>query len=187
MAKAISKESLIVLNFLKENEGKIFTTKQLSEELGIDKRKINGIINGSLIGLREKRCFVEKVELEGDPKKIKYIKITDKGLAALAENVELKPDALKILNFLSLYQDKNFTSDDLSINLGLDKRKINGIINGSLIGIKKDNKKDYVERVEALGEPTYIMGVRITDAGMAYNHMSALAEDREMEDKEIED
>ena len=83
MAKAtISENSLNVLNYLKENAGENLTAADIAEALGLEKKQVDGIVTSGLQkrGLTERIPATIEVE-EGVTKDVKFIKITDAGLA----------------------------------------------------------------------------------------------------------
>lgn len=83
MAKAtISENSLNVLNYLKANAGENLTAADIAEALGLEKKQVDGIVTSGLQkrGLTERVPAVIEVE-EGVTKDVKFIKITDAGLA----------------------------------------------------------------------------------------------------------
>lgn len=81
MAK-LSENAVTVLNFLKENEGN-YTAAMIADATGLNVKQVNGTITGGLIGRNNSRGLVERVEAGTDDKgkTIKYIKLTDKGMA----------------------------------------------------------------------------------------------------------
>lgn len=87
MKQAISEKGLVVLNYIKENEGTNMTAADIAEALDMDVKSVNPIITSSLIGTKEpKKNLVERVpatiELEdGTPKAVKFVKITEAGKA----------------------------------------------------------------------------------------------------------
>lgn len=102
MNKAVSEKSLVVLNYLKENQGTNMTAADIAEALGGEaagygKKSIDGIVTSGLIrnkGLAER--IPAEIELEdGTHKPIKFIQITDAGMAydheaALAQDAAAK-------------------------------------------------------------------------------------------------
>ena len=90
--------------------------------------------------------------------------------------------SLTVLNYLKeLGDDANVTAGDIGAALGLEKKTVDGIVTAGLI-----RNKNLVERVPAQIEVTDDEGntkvkdvkfIKVTDAGKAYDHESALAAD----------
>ena len=87
MAKALTEKSLGVLNYLKENVGENMTAADIAEALGMERKSVDGIVTSGLI---RNKNYVERVPAqievtddEGNKKTkdIKFIKVTDAGLA----------------------------------------------------------------------------------------------------------
>lgn len=76
-----------VYDYLKENNGEDLTSADVAEALELAKRQVDGIFTSALqrkgLGYREE---VEKTLDDGTHKKVKYLRLTDEGLA-------LDPDA----------------------------------------------------------------------------------------------
>lgn len=90
--------------------------------------------------------------------------------------VSISENALTILNFLKEHEDENFTSADLGEALGMEKKSVDGIVTAGL------QKKGYAERIPAeveLEDGTHkaIKLIKVTDAGRAYDHESAVKAD----------
>lgn len=81
--KAVSEKSLIVLNYLKENEDKNLTAADIAEALGMEKKTVDGVVTSGLIrGKNLAERIPAEAELEdGTHKPIKLIKLTDAGRA----------------------------------------------------------------------------------------------------------
>ena len=84
MAKAqISEKALMVLNYLKEKKDENVTAADIADELGMEKKSVDGVVTGGLVrnrGLAER--IPAEIELEdGTHKPIKFIKATEAGLA----------------------------------------------------------------------------------------------------------
>lgn len=78
---AMSANSKLVFNFLKENNGVDMTAADIAEALGLEKRQIDGIFTSAIqrkgYGVR----VPAEVELEdGTHKAIKFLKLTDEGM-----------------------------------------------------------------------------------------------------------
>ena len=81
MAK-LSENSLIVLNYVKANEGNDITASDIAEGTGLSVRSVNGIVTSAF----QRKGLMERVEAEveledGTHKTVKFIKLTDEGKA----------------------------------------------------------------------------------------------------------
>lgn len=79
--KAVSENSLTVLNYLKENAGEKMTAADIAEALGMEVKSVNGIVTSGL----QRKGYAERIpaeiELEdGTHKAIKFIQATQAGL-----------------------------------------------------------------------------------------------------------
>ena len=71
-----------VFDYLKDNAGKDLTAADIAEVLGLEKRQVDGIFTSALqrkdLGVREPA----EVELaDCSHQKVKYLRLTDKGMA----------------------------------------------------------------------------------------------------------
>lgn len=71
-----------VFDYLKDNADKDLTAADIAEVLGLEKRQVDGIFTSALqrkdLGVREPA----EVELaDGSHQKVKYLRLTDKGMA----------------------------------------------------------------------------------------------------------
>lgn len=89
---AVSDKSLVVLNYLKDNQGVNKTAADIAEDLGMEVKSVNGIVTSGLArkGYAERVAAVIELE-DGTVKPVKFIKATAEGLAydhsaALAED-----------------------------------------------------------------------------------------------------
>lgn len=87
--------------------------------------------------------------------------------------------ALTMLNYLKENSGENLTNADIAEDLGISPRSVVGSVNGLV-------KREFAERVEASIEITNEDGstgtkpvkfIKITKAGMDYDHDAALAQD----------
>ena len=94
--------------------------------------------------------------------------------------VAVKGNSLKVLNYLKEIGDTNVTSVDIAEALGLEKKSVDGIVTAGL------QRKGYAKRVPAEIEVTDEEGtvshkpvkfIKLTDAGLSYDHEAALAQD----------
>ena len=80
---AVSEKSLVVLNYLKSIGDANVTAADIADELGMEKKSVDGVVTGGLVrnrGLAER--IPAEIELEdGTHKPIKFIKATEAGLA----------------------------------------------------------------------------------------------------------
>lgn len=84
---AMKENTRKVFDYLKEHDGEDLTAANVAEALGLEKRQVDGIFTSALqrkgLGVREPA----EVELaDGSHQKVKYLRLTDEGLA-------LDPDA----------------------------------------------------------------------------------------------
>lgn len=87
MAYVFSDNAQIVLNFLKSNPTVDMTAAEIAEAVGLTSRTVNGVVT-SLSRRKPALAYREAVELEG--KTVKYVRLTDEGMAVdpLAEKAE---------------------------------------------------------------------------------------------------
>ena len=103
MANAVSEKALVVLNYLKENNGVKMTAADIAEALGMEKKSVDGIVTS---GLQRKKLAeripaqIEVTDEEGNTKykDVKFIQATEAGLAydheaAMAQDAAAKADA----------------------------------------------------------------------------------------------
>lgn len=86
MATAVSEKSLVVLNYLKEIDGKNVTAADIAAVLGMEKKSVDGIVTSGLQrkGLTERiPATVEVAKEDGttETKDVKFIKLTPAGVA----------------------------------------------------------------------------------------------------------
>lgn len=79
---AMSTNSKMVFEFLKENNGIDMTAADVAEATGLEKRQIDGIFTSAI----QRKGYGERVpaeiELEdGTHKAVKFLKLTDEGMA----------------------------------------------------------------------------------------------------------
>lgn len=87
MAVTMKENTRKVFDYLKEHDGEDLTAANVAEILGLEKRQVDGIFTSALqrkgLGVREPA----EIELpDGSHQKVKYLRLTDEGLA-------LDPDA----------------------------------------------------------------------------------------------
>ena len=76
-----------VLNYLKANQGKNLTSEDVANALDLTKKQVDGIFTSAI--QRKEYGFREEAEIqteEGTHKKVKFLRLTDSGMA-------LDPDA----------------------------------------------------------------------------------------------
>lgn len=82
---AMSEKTRTVWEFLKANQGADLTAADIAEALGMEKRSVDGIVTSGLQrkGLSVRTETEVQVEDEGkvSHKKVKFITLTDEGLA----------------------------------------------------------------------------------------------------------
>lgn len=84
---AMKENTRKVYDYLKENNDKDLTAAEIAEILGLEKRQVDGIFTSAL--QRKGYGYREEAEItldDGSHKKVKYLRLTDEGLA-------LDPDA----------------------------------------------------------------------------------------------
>ena len=79
---AMKENSVKVLNYLKQVNGQDVTAADVAEALGLEKRSVDGIFTSAIqrkgLGVRTEA----EIELEdGTHKKVKFLSLTDAGLA----------------------------------------------------------------------------------------------------------
>ena len=84
--KAVSEKSLIVLNYLKENQGVNMTAADIAKALGMEKKSVDGIVTSGLQrkGYAERiPAQIEVTDEDGNTKyqDVKFIQATEEGLA----------------------------------------------------------------------------------------------------------
>ena len=82
MTATVSEKSLVVLNYLKENQGTRMTAADIAEALGLEKKSVDGIVTSGL----QRKGYAERIpaeiELEdGTHKPVKFIQATAAGMA----------------------------------------------------------------------------------------------------------
>ena len=94
---AVSEKSLVVLNFLKENDGAKFTAEDIANATGMNTRSVNGIVTSGLI--KNKGLVVRvpaEIELpDGLHKQVNFIELTDAGRAYDHEAAQAQDAAAK--------------------------------------------------------------------------------------------
>lgn len=95
-------------------------------------------------------------------------------------NKAVSEKSLTVLNYLKSIGDANVTAADIAEALGLEKKSVDGIVTSGL------QRKGLTERIPAQIEVTDDEGnakfkdvkfIKLTDAGKAYDHEAAVAED----------
>jgi DNA-binding MarR family transcriptional regulator len=95
-------------------------------------------------------------------------------------NKAVSEKSLTVLNYLKEIGDANVTAADIAEALGMEVKTVNGVVTAGLA-----RNKGLAERVEAQieveGEDGPVVKtvkfIKLTDAGKAYDHDAALAED----------
>ncbi len=79
---AMKPNTLMVFNYLKENPDATVTSADLAEILGLEKRQVDGIFT-SAIQRKElgERVLAEVENEDGTHKQVKFLKLTEKGMA----------------------------------------------------------------------------------------------------------
>lgn len=96
-------------------------------------------------------------------------------------NVAVSEKSLVVLDYLKSIGDANVTAADIAEALGMEKKSVDGIVTSGLI-----RNKGLAERIPAQIEVTDEEGnvkykdvkfIKLTDAGQAYDHEAAQAQD----------
>lgn len=90
--------------------------------------------------------------------------------------VAVSENSLTILNYLKEHEGDKMTAQDIADALNLEVKSVNGVVTAGL------QRKGYAERIPAeveLEDGTHkvIKFIQITEAGKAYDHAAAQAED----------
>ena len=85
--------------------------------------------------------------------------------------------SLVVLDYLKANKDENMTAADIAEALGMEKKSVDGIVTSGLI-----RNKGLAERIPAEieledGSHKPVKFIQATEAGLAYDHDAALAED----------
>lgn len=72
---ALKPNSLLVFNYVKENDGKDFTAADIAEATGLSAKQVNGIITSAF----QKKGLMIREEVAVTGGKVKYIRFTDEG------------------------------------------------------------------------------------------------------------
>jgi DNA-binding MarR family transcriptional regulator len=72
---ALKPNSLLVFNYVKENDGKDFTANDIAEATGLTSKQVNGIITSAF----QKKGLMIREEVAVTGGKVKYIRLTDEG------------------------------------------------------------------------------------------------------------
>jgi len=95
-------------------------------------------------------------------------------------NKAVSEKALTVLNYLKSIGEANVTAADIAEALGMEKKSVDGVVTSGL------QRKGLSERIPAQIEVTDEEGntkykdvkfIKLTDAGKAYDHEAAQAED----------
>lgn len=92
-------------------------------------------------------------------------------------NVAVSEKSLVVLDYLKSIGDQNVTAADIATALNMEKKSVDGIVTSGLI-----RNKGLAERIPAeiqLEDGTHkaVKFIRATEAGMAYDHAAAQAQD----------
>lgn len=102
-------------------------------------------------------------------------------------NVAVSEKSLTVLNYLKEIGDANVTAADIAEALGMEKKSVDGVVTSGL------QRKGYTERIPAQIEVQDEEGntkfkdvkfIKLTDAGKAYDHAAAQAQDAAAKDAE---
>lgn len=84
--------------------------------------------------------------------------------------------SLVVLNYLKEHQGEQMTAADIAEALGMEKKSVDGIVTSGL------QRKGLTERIPASielesGEVKAVKFIQLTEAGVAYDHVAAQAQD----------
>lgn len=84
--------------------------------------------------------------------------------------------SLVVLNYLKEHQGEQMTAADIAEALGMEKKSVDGIVTSGL------QRKGLTERIPASielesGEVKAVKFIQLTEAGVAYDHAAAQAQD----------
>lgn len=163
MAK-MSENSVKLLNYLKENAGTKMTADEVAEATGLAK----ATITGAFTSFQKKGLGVrEEAEVPGTVE-VSFLTVTDEGKAC--DTAEMSETAQAIIAHLIETNNAPETLDDLSANLDIDKKKVNGAFNALV-------RKGFCARIAATVEaPVKVKYLVLTDDGMAFDPDAADAE-----------
>ena len=154
---AMSENSVKVLNYLKENQGKNLTSADVADALDMTKAQVNGVFTG----LQKKDLGVRVEATVAGAAEVSFLAITEAGKAFDAS--DLSENAQKILAYLTSVEGQNITLDDMAEALEIDKRKVNGAFNAL---VRKDLCVRNTATIEA---PVTVKYLVLTDEGMAFD------------------
>lgn len=93
MAKPLSENAKKVWTYLKENDGENLTAADIADATGLTTKQVNGIVTAAL---QRKGYSVRKenvIKTEEGSKTVKFISLTEEGLALDPDNVPEASDA----------------------------------------------------------------------------------------------
>ena len=98
-------------------------------------------------------------------------------------NCAVSEKSLVVLNYLKANKGVQMTAADIAEALGLEKKSVDGIVTSGL------QRKGYAERIPAeieLEDGTHkpVKFIQATEAGLAYDHAAAQAQDAAKADPE---
>ena len=153
---AMSENSVKILNYLKENNGKNMTSADVAEALDLGK----ATVNGAFTAMQKKGLGVRiDAEVPGAVE-VSFLSVTDEGRAV--DTAEMGETVQKIIAHLSNTTDK-VTLDDLADAIGVEKRSVNGSFNAL---VKKGLCARTAAKVEAMVPVKYLA---LTEAGLAFD------------------
>ena len=90
---ALKENSLKVLNYVREHDGENMTAADIAEAVSLDVKQVNGIVTSAF----QKKGLMERVPAEiqledGSHKAVKFIRMTDAGMAFDPDAEETKAE-----------------------------------------------------------------------------------------------
>jgi predicted transcriptional regulator len=154
---AMSENSVKVMEFLKENAGKDYTSADVAEALGLSRATVDGVFTA----LQKKGLGVRKDATIDGTAEVSFLAITEAGEAFDAS--ELSENAQKILSYLKDAKGTNLTLDDLSEAIDVEKKKVNGAFNALV------RKELCVRNTATIKAPVSVKYLVLTDEGMSFD------------------
>lgn len=78
---AMKENTKAILNYLKENNGEQITAQEIADALGLGVRSVIGSVNSFVKKEWAVRTEPVKVEIDGEKKDVRFISLTEAGLA----------------------------------------------------------------------------------------------------------
>lgn len=156
---AISENVLKVFDYVKAHNDDKPTAKDVAAGTGLTEKQVQGCfmtLRNKEIGHTDNSKAGTKVDT------IKFVEITDEGKSYDGELSEM---GIAVLNFLKERADEKIMGKDIAEALGIDNRKVTGIITGLCKEVEKTGRPALARRVEAKIEvPTEVKYFTVVNA-----------------------